>query len=135
MCESTKYAKDKVIPFFKFSYDLLGVRARDQTNNNRLKRNELVPQRIPQVIKTTTEIIKGFNRIRSLTDHLFCTGDIQTIDYALEVYKQYVDNEDFEPFLYNAFEINLTLRNLKPELETFYSDLEKLTPRLIKFLK
>ena len=91
MCESTKYAKEKVLPFFKFLYDLLGVRARDRTNNNSLTR-------ILQVIKTTTEIIKGFNRIRSLTDDLFCTGDIQTIDYVLEVYKQYETMKTLTPF-------------------------------------
>ena len=98
MCESTKYAKEKVLPFFKFLYDLLGVRVRDRANNNSLTRNELVPQRILQVIKTTTEIIKGFNKLRSLTDDLFCTGDIQTIDYAIEGYKQYETMKTLTPF-------------------------------------
>ena len=66
---------------------------------------------------------------------IYSVCDIQTIDYALEVYEQYVRNEDFDPFLYNSFEINLTLKILKPELEKFYKNLEKFTPRLIKFLK
>ena len=66
---------------------------------------------------------------------IYSVCDIQTIDYALEVYEQYVRNEDFDPILYNSFEINLTLKLLKPELETFYKNLEKFTPRLIKFLK
>ena len=57
-------------------------------------------------------------------DDLFCTGEIQTIDYCLEVYRKYIENEDFDPFLYNALEINLTLRSLKPELEDFYKNLE-----------
>ena len=60
---------------------------------------------------------------------------MQAIDYALEVYEQYVRNEDFDPFLYNSFEINLTLKVLKLELEKFYKNIEKFTPRLIKFLK
>ena len=77
------------------------------------------------------------------------------------MYEQYVRNEDFDPFLWNksieiwnyyfiwillfyiykilfeinSFEINLTLKILKPELENFYKNLEKFTPRLIKFLK
>ena len=38
-------------------------------------------------------------------------------------------------FEINSFEINLTLKILKPELENFYKNLEKFTPRLIKFLK
>ena len=91
-----------------------------------------MPRKIVKVIKTTSELIEGFNRIRGLADDLFCTGDIQTIDYDLEVYKQYVRNEDVDPFFYNSFEINLTLT---PELEKFYKNLEKFTPRLIKFLK
>ena len=66
---------------------------------------------------------------------IYSVCDIQTIDYALEVYEQYVRNEDFDPILYNSFEINLTLKLLKPELEKFQKNLEKFTPRLIKFLK
>ena len=99
----------------------------------RLRRNEEIPWRIVKVLKTASKLIEGFNRIRGLADDLFCTGDIQTIDYALEVYEQYVRNEDFDPFLYNSFEINLKV--LRPELEKFYKNLEKFTPRLIKFLK
>ena len=38
------------------------------------------------------------------------------------------------PF-FNSFEINLALKILKPELEKFYKNLEKLNRRLIKFLK
>ena len=101
----------------------------------RLRRNEEIPWKIVKVLKTASKLIEGFNRIRGLADDLFCTGDIQTIDYALEVYEQYVRNEDFDPVLYNSFEINLTLKLLKPELEKFYKNLEKFTPRLIKFLK
>ena len=66
---------------------------------------------------------------------IYSVCDIQTIDYALEVYEQYVRNEDFDPFLNNLFEINLTLKVLKLELEKFYKNLEKFTARLIKFLK
>ena len=66
---------------------------------------------------------------------IYSVCDIQTIDYAREVYEQYVRNEDFDPVLYNSFEINLTLKLLKPELEKFYKNLEKFTSRLIKFLK
>ena len=44
-----------------------------------------------------------------------------------------MENEDFYPFLYNALEINL--RSLKPELEDFYENLEKLFIQLFKLLK
>ena len=80
-----------------------------------MRTNENLPQIITDIIKISTKIIKKLKRIQNLTDDLFCTGEIQTIDYCLEVYRQYIENEDFDPFLYNALEINLTLRSLKPE--------------------
>ena len=131
-CESTEYANEKIIPFLKFLYDLIGVRAKYRTNHIRLRRNEEIPGRIVKVTKTASKLIESFNRIRGLADDLFCKGDIRAIDYALEVYEQYVGNEDLDPFLYNSFEINLTLKTLKPKLEKFYKNLEKLTPRIIK---
>ena len=130
--ESTEYANEKIIPFLKFLYDLIGVRAKYWTNHIRLRRNEEIPGRIVKVTKTASKLIESFNRIRGFADDLFCKGDIRAIDYALEVYEQYVGNEDLDPFLYNSFEINLTLKTLKPELEKFYKNLEKLTPRIIK---
>ena len=96
--ESTEYGNEKIIPFFKVLYDLIGVRARYQTNHIRLRRNKEIPRRIVKVIKTTYKLIESFNRIRGLADDLFCTDDIQTIDYALEVYKQYVRNKDLISF-------------------------------------
>ena len=80
-----------------------------------MRTNENLPQIITDIIKISTKIIKKLKRIQNLTDDLFCTGEIQTIDYCLEVYRKYIENEDFDPFLYNALEINLTLRSLKPE--------------------
>ena len=87
------------------------------------------------IIKISSKIKKNFKRIQNLTDGLFCTDEIQTVDYCLEVYRQYIENEDFDLFLYNALEINLTLRSLKPELEDFYENLEKLFIQLFKLLK
>ena len=49
------------------------------------------------------------------------------------MYKQYLNNEEFDPFIYNAFE--LTLKQLQPELELFCKNLEKLFIQLYKFLK
>lgn len=116
--ESTDHAKEKVIPFSLF--DLIGVRVRYRTNQRRLRKNENFPQIVTDLIKASTKIIKNFTRIQNLTDDFFCTGDIQTIDYCLEVYRQYLDNEEFDPFLWNALKIKLTLKSLQPELEDFY---------------
>ena len=61
------------------------MRARYWTNHIRLRRNEEIPWRIVKVIKTASKLIEVFNRIRGLADDLFYTGDLQTIDHALEV--------------------------------------------------
>ena len=98
-------------------------------------RNENLPKIITDIIKISIKIIKNFKRIHNLTDNLFCTGEIQRIDCCLEVYRQYIENKDFDPFLYNALEINLTLKSFKAELEDFYENLEKLFIQLFKFLK
>ena len=42
-CESIEYANEKIIPFFKFLHDLIGVRARYRTSHIRLRRNEEIP--------------------------------------------------------------------------------------------
>ena len=47
---------------------------------------------------------------------MFSTGDIQTIYYCLEVYRQYISGERFDHFLWNAWEIERTLFLLQPEL-------------------
>ena len=99
-----------------------------------MRRNENLPQIITD-IKISSEIIKNFKRIQNWADDLFSTGEIQTIDYCLEVYRQYIENEDFDPVLYNALEINLTLKSLKPELEDFYKNLQKIFIQLFKWLK
>ena len=55
-------------------------------------------------IKKAGQLKCLYNKIKKLSDELFCTGDIQTIDDCLEVYRQYVNNESFDPFLYNDWE-------------------------------
>ena len=123
-----------MIPLLKVLYELIGVTEKED-QRRRLRRSENLPQIITGVTNVSTKIIKNFKRIQNLTDDLICTGEIPIIDYCLEVYRQYIENEDFDPFLYNALEINLTLRSLKPELEDFYKNLEKLFIQLFKLLK
>ena len=40
---------------------------------------------------------------------MFSTGDIQTIDYCLEVYRQYTSGERFYHFLWNVWQIEWTI--------------------------
>ena len=53
-------------------------------------------------MKTATRLSRSFFKIKKLTDDMFSTGDIQTIDYCLEVYRQYTSGEVLDPFLWSA---------------------------------
>ena len=46
---------------------------------------------------------------KDISDDMLSTGDIQTIDYCLEVYRQYNTGEALNSFLRNAWEIERTL--------------------------
>ena len=73
-------------------------------------------------MKTATRLSRSFIQIKKLTDHMFSTGNIQTIDYCLEVYRQYTIGEAIHYFLWNAWEIERTLCLLQLELLKFAKD-------------
>ena len=104
-------------------------------NQTRLERSEDMPEIIIKIGKTSAKLICSFNRIKRLSDDLFCTGDIETIDYCLEVYIQFLSNEEFDPFLWNAWEIKTTLIRLQPELENFVWKTEIIFWQIMKLLK
>ena len=65
---------------------------------------------------------------------MFSTGDIQTIYYCLEVYRQYISGERFDHFLWNAWEIERTLSLLQPELIKFKKENIKLFMQIKKLI-
>ena len=44
-------------------------------------------------------LTKSFIKIKSLSEDLFCTGEIETLDYCMEVYSLFLNEEPFD-FLY-----------------------------------
>ena len=70
-------------------------------------------------MKTATRLSRSFIKIKKLSDDIFSTGDIRTIDYCLEVYRKYISGERFDNFLWNAWEIERTLSLLQPNLIKF----------------
>ena len=80
-------------------------------------------------------IIKTFIKIKNLSDDFFCTRDIQTIDYCLEIYRQFINNEEFDPFLWNSMEIKLILTKLQPHLVEFKNEIKNILNHFIKLLK
>ena len=46
----------------------------------------LLPQAILNLGYTSAMLTRSFIKIKSLSEGLFCTGEIQTLDYCMEVY-------------------------------------------------
>ena len=56
----------------------------------------------------------------------FCTGDIKTVDYCMEVYRQYLNNEPLDFFISGRWEIEIALQKMERELYRFRDALERL---------
>ena len=85
--------------------------------------------------KITSLLILFFEKIVSLSEDLFCTRDIETSDQCIEVYQQYVNNEQLDFFIAESRDIKWTLDVLKIELLNFEKLLKDLTMNLFFFLK
>ena len=129
-CDATEFNADKTIPFIKLLIDLAGAGAKYYQNQTRLEKYENHPQLAIDIMKIATRLSCSFIKIKNLSDKMFCTGDIWTIDYCLEVYRQYISGERFDHFLWNAWEIERTLSLLQPELIKFKKETIKLLYRL-----
>ena len=95
--ESFFFNIDKEIPFLKLLLDMASLRMRYllRLNGNRF----LLSQIILDIGYNAAILVQIFIKIKALSEDLFCTGDIETVDYCMEVYRQYSNNELLE-FLY-----------------------------------
>ena len=98
------------------------MRYYQRLNGNRL----LVPQTIIDIGHTSAILVETFIKIKALSEDLFCTGDIETVDYCMEVYRQFLNNEPLDFFISGNWEIQLALQNIKRELFRFSEGLERL---------
>ena len=97
MHNSSLFNFQKEIPFFKLILDMasLCMRYYLRLNGNHL----FVPQTLLDIGRISTYLFKSFITIKSLTEDLFCTGDIETLDYCMEVYRQFVSHEPLDFFI------------------------------------
>ena len=121
-CDAVEFNEDKAIPFIKLLIDFVGAGSKYYQNQTRLKRYENYPWLAVDIMKTATRLSRSFIKIKKLTDYMLSTGNIQTIDYCLEVYRQYTIGEALHYFLWNAWEIERTLCLLQLELLKFAKD-------------
>ena len=84
--------------------------------------------------KKSTFLLRSFIKIESLSEDLFCTGDIETLDYCMEVYRQFINNETLDFFIEQSDEIKSALHKLRDELDKFAHYLNDLLTTLFFFL-
>ena len=70
-----------------------------------------------------------------MSEYLFCTGDIKTLDYCMEVYKQFVNRELLDFFIADKWEIVHALKKMRSELFNFKMHLEGLFMLIFRLLK
>ena len=131
---------NKEIPFFKLVIDMASLRMRyfQRINANRI----FLPQIIMDLGHATTYFILGFSKLKELSKDLFATGDIETLDYCLEVYRQHLNHENLDFFIGDKWEIKdclktfeRTLLNLEFNLNKIFSFIYTLLPKNSKFRK
>ena len=140
MLNSSYFNIDKEIPFFKLLIDMASLRMRyfQRINANRI----FLPQIIMDLDHATTYFLLGFNKLKELGKDLFATGDIETLDYCLEVYRQHLNHEKLDFFIADKWEIKdclktieRTLLNLEFNLNKIFSFIYTLFPKSSKFRK
>ena len=108
-----------------------------------LNRNHLfLPSTIIELGKVSGYLIVGFKTLKALTEDLFATIDIETLDYCMEVYQQYINCEKLDFFIANKDELKKALErlqrvlfNLKLNLGRLLVIICSLFPKISKFRK
>ena len=85
-----------------------------------------MPQTIIDIGHTSAMLVKTFIKIKVLSEDLFCIGDLETVDYCMEVYRQSLNDESLDFFIFGRWETELALQNIKSELFRFSKSLERL---------
>ena len=101
--ESTIFNIDKEIPFMKLLLDMSSLRMRYYVRLNGSAVS--MPQVILDIGHLSAKIVRSFIKIKDLSEDMFCTGDIVTVDYCMEVYTQFLNNEPFD-FFYSSYKRN-----------------------------
>ena len=94
MLNSSYFNINKEIPVFKLLITMASLRMRyfQRINANKI----FLPQIIMDLGHATTYFLLGFNKLKELSKDLFATGDIETLDYCLEVYRQHLNHEKLD---------------------------------------
>ena len=114
---SSGFDYQKEIPFFKLLHDMASLRIRYylRLNDNR----SFLPQKLLDVDRISTYLLKCFIKIRSLSKDLFCTGDIETLDFCMETFRRCINKEPIAHNIFMNWDILSTFKKMKDELFNF----------------
>ena len=110
MYDSSFYDRKKEIPFFKLILDMKSLCMRYYMHIS-LRPFENIWHNIliSDFNKLTSSLILSFEKIKSLSEELFCTGDTETNSYCREVYHNFVNNIPRDFFISESSEIKWIL--------------------------
>ena len=83
-------------------------------------------QIILDIAKHSAKLILSFLRIKNLSEDMFCTGDIVTVDYCMEIYRQFLSGELFDFSMVGMRKIREALHQIHQELKIFQEKSEQL---------
>ena len=83
-------------------------------------------QIILDIAKHSAKLILSFLRIKNLSEDMFCTGDIATVDYCMEIYRQFLSGELFDFSMVGMRKIREALHQIHQELKIFQEKSEQL---------
>ena len=93
-------------------------------------------QIILDIAKHSAKLILSFLRIKNLSEDMFCTGDIVTVDYCMEIYRQFLSGELFDFSMVGMRKIREALHQIHQELKIFQEKSEQLfRSSIIYYLK
>ena len=124
----------KEIPFFKLLLDIGSLYMRCHLQLNVTETDIFCHILMDDFRKKSTFLLQNFIRIESVSEDLFCTGDIETLDYCMAVYRQFINNETLDFFIEQSDEIKSALHKLRDELDKFAHYLNDLLTTLFFFL-
>ena len=85
-----------------------------------------IPQVILDIGHLSAKIVRSFIKIKDLSEYMFCTGGIVTVDCCMEVYRQFLNNEPFDFFIAATRKIRDISDKIDRELFNFQRHLERL---------
>ena len=131
MLNSSYFDEKKELPLFQFVLDFASLmfRYNDSIANENIWNRTLIGN-LDNIIK---EMVFIFAKITSLSNDLFCTGDIVTAKDCVKSFEQFMNNEPFNIFDFGEIKqimdlIDIELRNFKKLLK----DLVLISPFFIK---